>query len=65
MNAFQTPRAPLAHPTPETQPAAASDAQPSLPAESSTDPATPEPAPQQKPHVTGEDMSGWASGGSD
>ena len=64
MNASQASQTPLARPhsdKPET-----ADAQPDLPldAETKGQAATPEPAPEQ-PRLTGEDMSGWAMGGSD
>ena len=59
MNALQAPQVP-----PERlpdQPAAAPDAQPVE--NTKGEAATPKPA--LPPRVTGEDMSGWASGGSD
>lgn len=69
MNAFEAPQAPLAHLNPATQPATATDAQSELPpkgvAEADTHAATPKPAPPEQSRATGEDMSGWASGGSD
>ena len=63
MNAFQVPQAlPV---RPQSDKPAAADAQP-LPADAEADAnaATPEPAPEP-PRLTGEDMSGWAMGGSD
>ncbi len=64
MNAFQAPQA--LHPKPRPA-AAVADAQPASPpdegAGASTRAATPKPAPQRP--ATGEDMSGWAMGGTD
>ncbi len=63
MNAFQASQTPPARPQSDKPEAA--DAQPSPPdAEANGPAATPEPAPEQ-PRLTGEDMSGWAMGGSD
>ena len=63
MNAFQAPQVPPARA--QSDKAKAADAQPLPPdAEDNTRAETPEPAPEQ-PRLTGEDMSGWAMGGSD
>lgn len=63
MNAFQAPQAPPARA--QSDKPATVDAQPLPPdAEADAQAATPEPAPEQ-PRLTGEDMSGWAMGGSD
>ena len=64
MTAFQAPQIPPARPRPEAKPETA-DAQPLPPdAEANRQGVTPEPAAEQ-PRLTGEDMSGWAMGGSD
>ncbi len=67
MNAFQAPQAPPARP--QSDKPTTADAQPNPPqdkgAEANSQAATPEPAPPQERHVTVEDMSGWAMGGSD
>ena len=62
MNAFQAPQAPPARPQSDTP--ATADAQPLPDAEADAQAATPESVPEQ-PRLTGEDMSGWAMGGSD
>ena len=64
MNAFQAPQTPPVRPHPD-KPATA-DAHPSPATEGAeAQTATPEPAPPQERQATGEDMSGWAMGGSD
>ena len=64
MNAFQAPQTPPARPHPD-KPATADNQ--SSPPEAGTEAqtATPEPAPPQDRQATGEDISGWAMGGSD
>lgn len=63
MNAFQAPQAPSARA--QSDKPGTADAQPLPPdAEANPQATTPEPAPEQ-PRLTGEDMSGWAMGGSD
>ena len=65
MNAFQAPQTPPARP--QSDKPGTADVQP-LPqdkgAEADAKAATPDEAPEQ-PRLTGEDMSGWAMGGSD